>query len=96
VISLTLRVALQERVEQATSICERPKVDKPKDRRRLEKEIDSIERALKQQAKEQGATLDEIVQDLEEKKKRAHEAVKSMNELAGLVKVSSHATAPFP
>ncbi|GAA5952187.1 hypothetical protein JCM8115_003527 [Rhodotorula mucilaginosa] len=77
-----------ERVEQATSICERPKVDKPKDRRRLEKEIDSIERALKQQAKEQGATLDEIVQDLEEKKKRAHEAVKSMNELAGLVKES--------
>ncbi|GAA5986925.1 hypothetical protein JCM10908_000953 [Rhodotorula pacifica] len=75
-----------ERVEQATSICERPQVDKPKDRKRLEKEIDSIERALKQQAKEHGATLEEIIDDLEKKKQKAHEAVKSTNEIASLVK----------
>lgn len=80
---------MQERVEQATAICARPQVDKLKERRRLEREIEAIERALKQQAKEHGATLEEIVQDLEEKKKKAHEAVKSTNEIAGLVKVSA-------
>ncbi|GAA5878546.1 hypothetical protein JCM3774_000102 [Rhodotorula dairenensis] len=75
-----------ERVEQATAICARPQVDEPKTRKRLEKEIEAIERALKQQAKEHGATLEEILQDLEAKKKKAHEAVKSTNEIAGLVK----------
>lgn len=88
----------QSRIEQASKICPRPTVEKAKDRRKLEKEINSIKAALKKRERDQGATLEEILQELENRKKAAHEAVKSTNEIASLIKVSpvvrGHRTLP--
>ncbi|GAA6051233.1 hypothetical protein JCM3770_005883 [Rhodotorula araucariae] len=74
-----------ERFEQASAICERPQVTKPKDSKKLQKEIETLERALKEREKRQGASIEQILEELEVRKKVAQEAVKSVNELATLI-----------
>lgn len=77
----------------AIEICPRPEVAKPKDAKKLQKEIDQIERALKEREKRQGASIEQILEELEKRKQVAQEAVKSTNEIATLIKVRSR---PFP
>lgn len=77
----------QNRIEQATAICERPQVTKHKEPRKLQKEIETLQRALKDRERRQGATLDQILEELEVRKKAAAEAVKATNELSGLIEV---------
>ncbi|BGP39124.1 Structural maintenance of chromosomes protein 6 [Rhodotorula kratochvilovae] len=74
-----------ERFEQASAICARPQVSKPKDSKKLQKEIDTLERALKEREKRQGASIEQILEELEVRKKVAQDAVKSVNELAALI-----------
>ncbi|GAA5883202.1 hypothetical protein JCM16303_007304 [Sporobolomyces ruberrimus] len=77
---------LTERTDQASTICQRPEiVGKKKDAKRLEKEIESINKALKERAKRQGATLEQILEELEVRKKVAQDAVKQTNDLAVLI-----------
>ncbi|GAA5994173.1 DNA repair protein SMC6 [Rhodotorula paludigena] len=79
------------RIEQATAICERPQVTKHKEPRKLQKEIETLQRALKDRERRQGATLDQILEELEVRKKAAAEAVKATNELSGLIEVLGNA-----
>ncbi|TNY22116.1 RecF/RecN/SMC [Rhodotorula diobovata] len=74
-----------ERVELASAVCERPQVDKQKDPKRLQKEIDTLERALKERERRQGASIEQILEELEVRKKVAQDAVRQVNELALLV-----------
>ncbi|GAA5956654.1 hypothetical protein JCM3765_005693 [Sporobolomyces pararoseus] len=78
---------LQERLEQASSICERPEnpSGKRKTPERLQREIEAIERALKERAKRQGATVEQIIEEMRVRKKVAQEAVKQTNELGTLI-----------
>ncbi|GAA5823619.1 hypothetical protein JCM11251_000701 [Rhodosporidiobolus azoricus] len=78
-------VAKEERTALATSICERPVVDKYKDPRKLQKDITALEKALKDREKKQGATLEQIMQELEVRKKVTAEAVKQTNDMAKLI-----------
>lgn len=72
----------------AIKICPRPEVSgKPKDAKKLQKEITQIERALKERERIQGASIDEILEELEVRRKVAQEAVKSTNEIATLIRV---------
>ncbi|GAA6008829.1 hypothetical protein JCM11491_003798 [Sporobolomyces phaffii] len=84
------RETLKEREDQANSICERPapavnKEGKRKDTNKLEREIEAIERALSERAKRQGATVEQILEELETRKKVAQEAVQQTNDLGRLV-----------
>ncbi|GAA5878570.1 hypothetical protein JCM1840_007454 [Sporobolomyces johnsonii] len=79
------RATLEERMEQASAVCQRPQVEKTKDAKRLQKEIDSIEKALKERERRQGASIEQILEELEVRKKVAQEAVKQTNEIASLI-----------
>ncbi|GAA5938070.1 hypothetical protein JCM10213_000824 [Rhodosporidiobolus nylandii] len=75
----------EERIEQATAICERPQLEKFRDARKLQKEIDGIEKALREREKRQGASIEQILAEMEVRKKVAAEAVKQTNEMAKLI-----------
>ncbi|CEQ43019.1 SPOSA6832_04907 [Sporobolomyces salmonicolor] len=81
------RTTLEERMEQASAVCPRPQVEKTKDAKRLQKEIESIEKALKERERRQGASIEQILEELEVRKKVAREAVKQTNEIASLIRV---------
>ncbi|BGP23866.1 DNA repair protein rad18 [Rhodotorula toruloides] len=76
----------QERYDMAIEICPRPEVTKPKDAKKLQKEIDQIERALKEREKRQGASIEQILEELEKRRQIAQEAVKSTSEIAALMR----------
>ncbi|GAA5952783.1 hypothetical protein JCM21900_005801 [Sporobolomyces salmonicolor] len=80
------RMTLEERMEQASAVCPRPQVEKTKDAKRLQKEIESIEKALKERERRQGASIEQILEELEVRKKVAREAVKQTNEIASLIR----------
>ncbi|GAA5902360.1 hypothetical protein JCM6882_000510 [Rhodosporidiobolus microsporus] len=74
-----------ERTELASSICDRPVVEKYKDPRKLQKDIDALEKALKDRERRQGATLEQIMEELDVRKKVTAEAVKQTNDMAKLI-----------
>ncbi|GAA5927901.1 uncharacterized protein JCM15063_006030 [Sporobolomyces koalae] len=80
-----LRSTLEDRTTQALTICTRPQVDKRKGAKKLQKEIDSIEKALKEREKRQGATLEQILEELEVRKRTAQDAIRQTNDLAKMV-----------
>ncbi|GAA5839517.1 hypothetical protein JCM3766R1_003566 [Sporobolomyces carnicolor] len=82
------RTTLEERLQQASSICERPERDpraKRKTAEKLQLEIDAIKKALKEREKRSGATTDQIMEELAIRRKVAQDAVQQTNELGRLV-----------
>ncbi|GAA5889489.1 hypothetical protein JCM8208_001041 [Rhodotorula glutinis] len=75
----------EERTEQASAVCARPPAGKHKESKKLQKEIETVERALKEREKRQGASIEQILEELEIRKKVATDAVRQVNELANLV-----------
>ncbi|GAA5855652.1 hypothetical protein JCM8547_001632 [Rhodosporidiobolus lusitaniae] len=77
---------LEERLEMASSICERPAATgKYRDPVKLQKEVTALEKALKEREKRQGATVEQIMEEHEVRKKVAADAVRQTNEIAKLV-----------
>jgi len=68
-------------------VCERPTNGRQQDSKKLQKEIETVERALKEREKRQGASIEQILEELEIRRKVASEAVRQVNELAHLVGV---------
>ncbi|GAA5854087.1 hypothetical protein JCM9279_004378 [Rhodotorula babjevae] len=85
------KALLEQRTEQASAVCERPRTGKQKESKKLQKEIETVERALKEREKRQGASIEQILEELEIRKKVASEAVRQVNELASLVGVLKEA-----
>lgn len=84
---VSLPCSSQTRIEQASAVCERPTNGRQQDSKKLQKEIETVERALKEREKRQGASIEQILEELEIRRKVASEAVRQVNELAHLVGV---------
>ncbi|GAA5984902.1 hypothetical protein JCM11641_003620 [Rhodosporidiobolus odoratus] len=80
-----MRTLHKEHLEPAEAICPRPVISDYKSPGKLEKEIEGIEKALKAREKQQGATTEQIIEEMEVRKKVASEAVKQTNEVAKLI-----------
>ena len=78
----------QRRKELASSICDRPVVEKKRSSARLQQEIENLQKALKEREKRQGATVEQIVAEMAVRRKIVEEAMGAINDLAKLVKVS--------
>ncbi|GAA6012114.1 hypothetical protein JCM10207_005133 [Rhodosporidiobolus poonsookiae] len=85
------KATLEERIELASTVCARPDVEKWRDPKRLQREVEGLEKALKQREKEQGGTIDEILARLDKARATAAHAVQQTNDLAKLIKTLSNA-----
>lgn len=79
----------QEMIEQAASICERPVVEKKKSADKLTQEIATINKALKEREKRQGASVDQINEELRVRREVAEKAIEICKELGALISVRS-------
>ncbi|KAL8290054.1 hypothetical protein RQP46_002993 [Phenoliferia psychrophenolica] len=76
---------LEENIEQASAMCARPQVDKKKSADKLKQEITTIEKALKERERRQGASLAEIKEQLRTRRETAEKAISTCHEIASLI-----------
>lgn len=82
-----------DRAEQASHVCERPEVHKKRTVESLEKEIKLIEKSLAERERQQGASLEQILRQLAERRAAANDAKAALGQIETLCKALSSAHA---
>lgn len=80
----------QMKTEQAQAVCDRPE-GKKKSAKKLELEIETLERALAARARNHGATLPELAENLAQRRQTVEKAVKDTRDLGNLSAVLQEA-----
>lgn len=81
-------ILLQESIGLAETICVRPVITVKKSQKKLESEIQAIQKHLQEHNKKQGKTVEEITRDLGLREKVAADAKASIAALRALAAVS--------
>ncbi|SCV71036.1 BQ2448_3798 [Microbotryum intermedium] len=85
------REKLAHLTEQASEICDRPQGGQKQSEAQLRKQIDSLQKALKNRERQQGATIEEILTELSNRKNVLVEAKATVASLNVLVKALTSA-----